>query len=123
MPYYYREHIGDREYVVVHAGYIESLEGVDTDEQFASLEDFYIYARDDAYMYGGIPHGMIIAGHTPTTAEQELPYNDGNVYRSYDGDMDCVFYDIDCGCAMRKKRQNGKLACIRLEDEKIFYVS
>jgi serine/threonine protein phosphatase 1 len=45
------------------------------------------------------------------------------VYRFYDEDMDCVFYDIDCGCAMRKKRQNGKLACIRLEDEKIFYVS
>jgi serine/threonine protein phosphatase 1 len=123
MPYYYRERIGDRECVVVHAGYIESLEGVDTDEQFASLEDFYIYARDDAYIYGGIPHGMVIAGHTPTTSEQQLPYNNGNVYRFYDEDMDCVFYDIDCGCAMRKKRLNGKLACIRLEDEKIFYVS
>jgi serine/threonine protein phosphatase 1 len=122
MPYYYRERIGGRECVIVHAGYIESLDGVDTDEQFTVLEDFYIYARDDAYIYGGIPHGMIIAGHTPTTAEEELPFNDGNVYRSYDEDMDCVFYDIDCGCALRKFRPNGKLACIRLEDEKVFYV-
>jgi hypothetical protein len=32
-----------------------------------------------------------------------------------DEDLDCIFYDIDCGCAMRKKRPNGKLACIRLE--------
>jgi hypothetical protein len=33
---------------------------------------------------------MIIDGHTPTTAE-EPPFNDGNVYRSYDEDLDCVF--------------------------------
>jgi serine/threonine protein phosphatase 1 len=122
MPYYYKIHTGERECIVVHAGYIESLEGVETDDTFASIEDFYLYARDDAYIYGGIPHGMIVAGHTPTTAEEELPFNDGNVYRSYDEDLDCIFYDIDCGCAMRKVRKNGKLACIRLEDEKVFYV-
>jgi serine/threonine protein phosphatase 1 len=122
MPYYYNFHIGERECIVVHAGYIESLAGVETDDTFADIEDFYLYARDDAYIYGGIPHGMIIAGHTPTTAEEELPFNDGNVYCSYDKDMDCIFYDIDCGCAMRKKRPNGKLACIRLEDEALFYV-
>jgi serine/threonine protein phosphatase 1 len=122
MPYYYNIQIGMRECIVVHAGYIESLEGVETDDTFASIEDFYLYARDDAYIYGGIPHGMIVAGHTPTTAEEELPFNDGNVYRSYDEDLDCIFYDIDCGCAMRKVRKNGKLACIRLEDEKVFYV-
>jgi serine/threonine protein phosphatase 1 len=122
MPYYYRLTMGDRECVIVHAGYIESLEGVNTEGNFISVEDFYIYARDDAYMYGGIPHGMIIAGHTPTTAEQELPFNNGDVYRAYDEELDCIFYDIDCGCVMRRKRPNGKLACIRLEDEKIFYV-
>jgi serine/threonine protein phosphatase 1 len=122
MPYYYKIHTGERECIAVHAGYIESLEGVETDDTFASIEDFYLYARDDAYIYGGIPHGMIVAGHTPTTAEEELPFNDGNVYRSYDEDLDCIFYDIDCGCAMRNVRKNGKLACIRFEDEKIFYV-
>jgi serine/threonine protein phosphatase 1 len=71
---------------------------------------------------GGIPQGMIIARHTPTIAEEELSFNDGNVYRSYEEDLDCIFYDIDCGCAMRKVRKNGRLACIRLEDEKTFYV-
>jgi serine/threonine protein phosphatase 1 len=122
FPYYYRTHIAGRDCVVVHAGYIESLDGVETEDYFASVEDFYIYARDDAYIYGGIPHGMIIAGHTPTTAEQELPFNDGNVYRSYDKEMDCIFYDIDCGCAFRQIHPNAKLACIRLEDEDVFYV-
>lgn len=37
--------------------------------------------------------------------------------------MDCIFYDIGCGCAMSKVREDAKLACLRLEDEKIFYVN
>ena len=122
MPYFYTMMIGDRTCIVVHAGYIENLEEADTEETYNSLEDFYLYARDDAYMCGGIEHGIIIAGHTPTTADQEFPYNDGNVYRMYDEDQDCIFYDIDCGCSMKKVDSNAKLACIRLEDEKIFYV-
>lgn len=123
MPYFYKTSIGNRTCIIVHAGYIKNLEKADTEETYNSPEDFYLYARDDAYMYGGIEHGMIIAGHTPTIAEEEFPYNDGNVFRMYDKDQDCIFYDIDCGCAMNKFRSNAKLACIRLEDEKIYYVS
>lgn len=122
MDFFYCQEINGRKFVAVHAGYIESLEDVKTDEYYEKLEDFYLYARDDAYIYGGIKHGVVVAGHTPTTLEEELPYNDGNVYKSYDEDMDCTFYDIDCGCAYRARRTNAKLACIRLEDEKIFYV-
>jgi serine/threonine protein phosphatase 1 len=66
--------------------------------------------------------GMIIAGHTPTNAEEELPFNDGNVYRSYDENLDCIFYNIDCGCAERKKHPNGKPDGMRLENETFFYV-
>ena len=123
MPYFHKMIIGNRTCIAVHAGYIESLEQTDTEETYHTLEDFYLHARDDAYMCGGVAHGMIIAGHTPTTAEQEFPYNDGNVYRMYDEEQDCIFYDIDCGCALSMVRPNAKLACIRLEDEKIFYVS
>lgn len=122
MPYIYRTKVKDRTCIVVHAGYIDNLENAVTEERYESIEEFYLYARDDAYMCGGIPHGMIIAGHTPTTAYEEFPYNDGNVYRMYDEELDCIFYDIDCGCAMREIKKNAKLACIRLEDEKIFYV-
>lgn len=122
MDFFYRQEINGRQFVIVHAGYIESLEGVDTDDIFDTLEDFYLYARDDAYIYGGLENGIVVAGHTPTTLEEELPYNNGNVYKSYDEDMDCTFYDIDCGCASRNRRSNAKLACLRLDDEKIFYV-
>ncbi len=122
MPYYYTLEVHNRTCIVVHAGYIESLENVGTEESYNSLSDFYLYAGDDAYMCGGIEHGMIVAGHTPTTADEEFPYNAGDAYRMYDEEMDCIFYDIDCGCAMSKVREDAKLACLRLEDEKIFYV-
>lgn len=51
-----------------------------------------------------------------------LPFNDGDIYKSYDEELDCTFYDIDCGCSARGKRDGAKLACIRLDDEKIYYV-
>lgn len=122
MPYHYRLQIGGRSCVVVHAGYINSLDGIMMKGKYTSLEEFYIYAREDAYIYGGVPHGMIIAGHTPTIAEKEFAYNDGYVAKYYNKKIDCIFYDIDCGCSYANVRENARLACIRLEDEKIFYI-
>ena len=40
----------------------------------------------------------------------------------YDEELDCTFYDIDCGCSYRERHLAAKLACIRLEDEAVFYV-
>lgn len=122
MPYVYESEIENRKCIVVHAGYIEKMEELETDEHYDSVEEFFLYARDDAYIYGGISHGMIIAGHTPTIFEEELPFNNGCVYRSYDEDLDCIFYNIDCGCVYKEIRKNAKLACIRLEDKTVFYV-
>ncbi len=65
---------------------------------------------------------MIIAGHTPTIIKGEFCYNKGDVFRYYDKDKDCVFYNIDCGSVFRSKMADAKLACIRLEDERIFYI-
>lgn len=45
-PLLYMGEIKDKRFVVVHAGYIESLEGVDTERDYASLDEFYLYARD-----------------------------------------------------------------------------
>ena len=123
MPYFYEIMKNGRRYIIVHGGYIESLkqlEGAETDGSYASLEDFYLNARDDAYVYGGVEHGMVIAGHTPTIARYELPFNHGNVYRFYDDEMDCIFYDLDCGYVFQEAE--SRLACLRLEDEKIFYI-
>lgn len=126
MKYFYETKCNGRRCIIVHAGYIEnlkSLDGVETDGDYRSLEDFYLTARDDAYLFGGVKHGMIIAGHTPTTAEYELPFNHGNVYRFYDEETDCVFYDLDCGYAWKDVQPEAKLACLRLEDEMVFYIT
>lgn len=120
MPYYYELKVKDKTCIIVHAGYTEELNNINT--SFSSFEEFCLYAREAGYQLGGKQHGMIIAGHTPTIVKGEFTYNEGNVFRYYDKEKDCIFYDIDCGCAFRKREPNAKLACIRLEDEKIFYV-
>lgn len=118
MPYYQKMDIAGRNYIVVHAGYADSLENIG--RQYESLEHFFLYAREES-LQSGMPHSTVIAGHTPTVAIGSFAYNGGNVFRHYDARKDCVFYDIDCGCVFRGRDPGAKLACIRLEDEKIFY--
>ncbi len=120
MPYYYEKETGGRTCVVVHGGYVENLE--ETGLTDTNLEEFYLNARSEGYLLGGKRHGMVIAGHTPTIVEGEFTYNKGKVFRYYDEKKDCIFYDIDCGCVSRQLNPDGRLACIRLEDEKIFYI-
>ncbi len=120
MPYYHKLMLENRTYIIVHAGYSEKMESISA--RFDSLEQFYLYAREESVQSGGVMHGTIIAGHTPTIVKECFAYNDGNVFRFYDEQKDCIFYNIDCGCAFRNRQSNAKLACIRLEDEKIFYI-
>ncbi len=120
MPYYHKFTLGKRTYFIVHAGYSESVENIGA--CFGSLEQFYLYAREESCQSGGVRHGTIIAGHTPTIIKESFAYNAGNVFCCYDEEKDCIFYDIDCGCAFRNSEPDAKLACIRFEDEKIFYV-
>lgn len=120
MPYFYKIKIENKVCIVVHAGYAEKLE--DIHSSFSSLEQFYLYAREESCQLGGKTHSMIIAGHTPTIIEGEFFYNKGDVFRYYDKNKDCLFYNIDCGSVFRDKMAGAKLACIRLEDEKIFYI-
>ena len=119
MPYYKKLDINGRTCVAVHAGYTDNPENIG--ENFADFEEFCLYAREEG-LRGGIPHGMVIAGHTPTIAEEKFAYNSGNVFRHYDEQKDCVFYNIDCGCVFRGINSDAKLACIRLEDEEVFYI-
>lgn len=119
MPYYEKLEITGKPFVIVHAGYLEPPEKLP--ESFTSIEDFYLYAREDALRFG-IKHGTVIFGHTPTVAEGTFAFNDGEVFKYYNKKTDCTFYDIDCGCVFKKIRIDAKLACIRLEDEKIFYI-
>ncbi|MBR1874253.1 MAG: metallophosphoesterase [Eubacterium sp.] len=105
-----------RECVIVHAGYKDDIE--DGDER----AHFFLEARRPAYIEGGLTGGMVIAGHTPTIIQGEFTYNAGKVFKYVDRSKNCVFYDIDCGCVFRTTYPEARLACIRLEDEGVFYV-
>lgn len=120
MPYLFNVKIDSKKYIIVHAGYIQEDKLKET--SFLSLEDFYLYARDDAYKYGGSKGNIVISGHTPTISKTNIAYNNGLVYKRKDNNGQCIFYNIDCGCAYKPTYSNAHLACIRLNDEKIFYI-
>lgn len=122
MPYVQFCEVQGRHYVVVHAGYITDLHKAGLKRIYDSIEDFYLHAREDAYTCGGLPHGTVVAGHTPTIVQGQFPYHAGKVFRYYDAQRDCTFYDVDCGCASRWAKPGAKLACLRLEDEAVFYI-
>lgn len=120
LPYYERFDVNGRDCVVVHAGFCEDVARLGDD--YKGLEDFYLYAREDATDIGGIPHGMVVAGHTPTINEDSRFYNDGEVFRYHDMEKDCTFFDIDCGCVFYEDYPSGTLACLRVDDEEVFYL-
>ena len=119
LPYIYETNINENHFVIVHAGYIEPerLCG-----NYSSVEYFYLCARDGAYMEGGKKDSTVIAGHTPTISHQYMMYTGGKIYKHYNKYINCRFYDIDCGCVYREVFGEGNLACLRLEDEKEFYL-
>ena len=119
-PYFYRFMMNGRDTIVVHAGYIDDTNGI---EGFlGGVEEFYLYARDESIIRGGVEHGMIIAGHTPTIIKKAFAYNEGKIFRHYDEKKDCIFYDIDCGAVFREPNRYAHMACLRLEDEGVFYL-
>ncbi len=105
----------ERPCIVVHAGYREDLP---EDER----ERFFLEARRPAYTAGGLENGMVVAGHTPTIIDDEFTWEGGKVFRYHDPEKNCIFYDIDCGSVFRYDYPGAKLACLRIEDEKVYYV-
>ena len=82
--------------------------------------------------YGGEEGSTVIFGHTPTIADSSF-YNHGEVFiaektvrkwgRKKDDETGVKrFINIDCGCVFRSWDGEANLACIRLEDEKIYYL-
>ena len=115
MPYWTRLECNGKKIVVTHAGYWEDLPEKD-------LEHFCLYAREEGIKSGGIENGIVISGHTPTILEDEYAYTGGRVFRHENKAGKCVFYNIDCGCVFRDMYPSARLACIRIEDEEVFYV-
>ena len=122
-PTQYTIRVRGREFIIVHAGYIEDLELLPDPKMYSGIKDFNLYAREDAFIYGGKAHATIIAGHTPTIIRHSFAYNCGKVFRYHDEENDCVLYDVDCGSVFRYwGEKEARLACICLEDESITYL-
>ena len=123
MPYYFKIMINGTRHIIVHAGYISNVNYELVKNNYEDIESFYIYAREDSIRYGGLKDLNIIFGHTPTIAFGKF-YNNGEVYQYTDNKNNCTYYNIDCGIAYYSdKHSNAKLACLKLEDKSIFYVS
>ena len=113
MPTHLFVEVNHTQYVIVHAGYKDAR----TDD----ICEFELYSREEAYLEGGISNGVVIAGHTPTIIPGEFVFTGGKVFRYHNNEINCTYYDIDCGCVFRKNYPEAKLACIRLEDQEVFY--
>lgn len=107
MPYYYKFNFNDKKYIVVHAGYSED-KNVET----------FLYSRK----LNGVKDSYIIFGHTPTIIKEQFCYNNGKIYHYYDTMINCNFYNVDCGCFLKQKYENAHLACLRIDDNKEFYI-
>lgn len=121
--YLYETTVNERHVIIVHAGYV-TPEKFRPDIMYNDIEDYYVWARDRVYSdENGVQDTIIVAGHSPTISKSNETFNDGDVFRYYNEKLNCTMYDIDCGCAFHNPvyYPNAKLACIRLDDEKIFY--
>ncbi len=124
FPYYECRIVGGRRYVIVHAGYISERKFLYELKKgrlsnFYDVKQFYTWAREEGLRYGGVEGATVIFGHTPTIAES-LFFNRGKVFVKKLGNR--RFINIDCGCVFREWSPEADLACIRLDDEKIFYL-
>jgi len=73
-----------------------------------------LWGRPEANTPAPIPGVTVIVGHTPTAYLQNLP---GQPLRIWHGDG---IIDIDCGCGNHTDLR--RLACLRLDDMKEFYI-
>lgn len=132
FPYLKELSVNGKAFIVVHAGYMdeESLMSsplilnssmVDIKYMAGAKEVFYTGAREEALIVGGKRDTTIITGHTPTISNGGF-YNDGKVFRYVREEMNSVIYDIDCGAGFLELDPLANMACIRLEDEAIFYL-
>lgn len=99
------------QYILVHAG-IKMSQGKKIDKQNV---DFFLWAREDFYLNKATNKYKVIFGHTPTTFIRKdkkfMIWHD----ETYNDKI-----NIDCGATFKKA--GGKLACLRLDDMKEFYV-
>lgn len=116
MPLIYRKKIGYERYIFVHAGYPrDSL-------PYEKKKEFILYSRDEAYSEGGSSGTIVISGHTPTISIENNCFTNGEVYEYYNDEIDCVYYNIDCGCVFKDQDEAAQLCCMKIEDKSFYYI-
>lgn len=116
LPLYKEVTVNGIDYVLVHAGITEEiLANKDTGKDASEV---CLWSRTEFYTGDGIDGKIIVFGHTPLLS------------RVLDGKMNPVIWrsknkrmiGIDTG-AVFSKQFGGCLSCLRLDDQKEFYVS
>ncbi len=101
-------------YILTHAGlYLPKSQNSYTLQEILSMQsaDFNLWSRSNVNCEKQYKDYTVICGHTPTLyvepnqKEMSIIRRKGTIY-------------IDCGATFK----GGRLACLRLEDEKEFYI-
>lgn len=119
LPLYKKIQVNDKEYFLTHSGFMADLPAIKNAEGMVDMEASilkwceiseydYLISNDLHYIPASIKYPFMIVGHYPT---ENLECNGIFVGNKY--------IDIDNGLNITKGR---KLACLRLEDMKEYYV-
>lgn len=103
-------------YILVHAGldFPEEYNELELEDFLNQNEETVLWNRDNIGSEKQYRDYTIICGHTPVQfinnniKEPQIIKRNGTIY-------------IDCGCCYKEK--NGRLACLRIDDNKEFYIS
>lgn len=123
FEYEVKRKINNRQYIIVHAGYITPEDFSERVERLGhySIHHFNIWAREEAIIEGSRPPATIVFGHNPTINSKSVYYNNGKVFRKTIERT--TYINIDCGYVYKTLLKKGNMAIIRLDDEKVFYLN
>lgn len=106
LPLNIKIEVGDKKYLLVHGSPLQQFKGIT--RKYSSEKEFAVWHRWQ--VWEGVPDGYtMIFGHTPT-----INFNDKTPLEVY---IWGSVIGIDCGSGYG----DGRLACVRLDDMKIFY--
>lgn len=121
LPYY---KIIDNKYLLVHAGFEpdrlrEKTKNMTLEEALMEQKDRLVWVRHDFIKEKALDNLVTIFGHTPRPYIDEIIDNDSDTPYKIWFDKK---YNDKIGIDTWNCNENGRLACIRLDDMKEFYI-
>lgn len=125
IPYYKELTINDKDFIVVHAGYLDpknkNTKKILRKYNYSDIQTYNIWARDDVLEIDGVMDKTVVFGHTPTIASTSY-YTGGTVFVKDMEKTNTRYINIDCGYVYKERFPAANMAMIRLEDEEVFYL-